>query len=50
MTFGRSPLLSQKIIVFKKLAKTTKMTLKVHDIKRARLNMIRKLVSMAHYT
>ena len=42
MTFGRDPLNYRKnIIFFKNVDKTTKMTFKVHDIKRARLNMFR---------
>ena len=45
MTFGRGPLNYRKnIIFFKNVDKTTKITFKVHDIKRARLNMFRKLV------
>ena len=43
MTFGRGPLLSKKIIFFNKNVdkKTTKVILKVHDIKKERFNMFR---------
>ena len=54
MTFARGPLLSQKFdILPKRRKKTIKVTLKVHDIKRAILNMFRKLVfhmRIAQYT
>ena len=42
MTFGRGPLLPQKYkILQKRREKTTKVTLKVHDKNRERLNMSR---------
>ena len=43
MTFGRGPLLSQlyNIHSFKTSAKTTTVTLKVHDMKRETFNIFR---------
>ena len=49
MTFGRVLLLSQKYNILKKRRKkTTKVTLKVHDMKRERFNMFQ--ITVFHAT